>query len=402
MNTRKQSPDQPLSLLADYLSRQENDILKDWKNAVNEDEEQSSRLLSISRVNFYDHIPDFLERMYQRLRNPGESVKEMAAKHGKQRWYQGIDIGETTKEWTKLHHVLIDYVDSSRDELSLHTTVRDKGRKIITSLIYEGITVSIEEYNYLQQRETEAQIRDLESTLRQQVKDQLDDDQRIQQTSHDLQGALLSLQMGLSILEDESHTDKTTKTLKEMSLAADNLDRLLNRLLDLFRLRAGREELEITSFNVSETLNELCDSLQPLAREKNLDLLYNGESPLTVQGDLDKIRRIVQNLVINALKYTAEGGVTINWKKQSGEEWMLSVRDTGPGLDSINTASLSSVANTEQEISDSEKSGGRPHGEGIGLLIVRQLSKLLDAVIDVETTPGEGTEFNIVFPADYS
>jgi signal transduction histidine kinase len=401
MAKSQHTSDQPLSLLADYLSQQQNDILKDWKNAVDKDEEQSSRLLAISRDNFYDHIPDFLGRMYNRLRNPQESVKEMAAKHGKQRWYQGIDIGETTREWTKLHHVLIDYVDSSRGELSLHTTVRDKGRKIITGLIYEGITVSIEEYNYLQRRETEAQIRDLESTLRRQVKEQLDDDQRIQQTSHDLHGALLSLQIGFSLLEDKPHADETAKTLKEMSLAVDNLERLLNKLLDLFRLRAGREEVELTNFNVADTLKELCDSLQPLAREKNLELLCSGESPFSVQGDRDKIQRIVQNLVINALKYTVEGSVTITWEKISGEEWMLTVCDTGPGLSSANGASQSSVVDTGQA-ANSGKNSGWPHGEGIGLLIVRQLSKLLDAVIDVETTPGEGTEFNIVFPLSYS
>jgi signal transduction histidine kinase len=400
MNT-SQSSDQSLTLLADYLSQNQNAILKDWKEAVKEGEEETSRLLSIARGNFYDHIPHFLERMYHKLRTPQASVEKPAKKHGKQRWSHGIDIGETTKEWTKLHQVLIEYVNLSRDELTLQTSTRDEGRKIITGLIYEGITISIEEYNHLQRKEAEAQIRDLESTLRRQTKEQSDGEQRMQQTSHDLQGALLSLQMGFSLLDEEHNTDETTKTLNEMSLAADNLERLLNRLLDLFRLRAGREEAEITSFDVAETLNELCDSLQPLAREKNLDFLCHGESPFSVQGDRDKVRRIVQNLVINALKYTVEGSVTINWEKQSGEEWLLTVRDTGPGLGSTNAASLSSEANDEQR-SSSGGSDGRPHGEGIGLLIVRQLSKLLDAVIDIETSPDEGTEYSIVFPTDYS
>jgi signal transduction histidine kinase len=400
MSTSKQSSDQPLNLLADYLSKNQNAILKDWKEAVKEGEEQTSKLLSLARDNFYDHIPDFLERMYNKLRNPQASIQKAAEKHGKQRWNHGIGIGETTKEWTKLHQVLIEYMNLSRDELALQTSDRDEGRKIITGLIYEGITVSIEEYNYLQQKEAEAQVRDLESTLRRQTDEQFDGEQSMQQASHDLKGALLSMQMGFSLLRDEPHSDETTKTLNEMSLAADNLERLLNRLLDLFRLRAGREDVEITSFDVADTLNELCDSLQPLAERKNLNLHCRGESPFTVQGDRDKVRRIVQNLVINALKYTAEGGVLINWEKQSDEEWLLSVRDTGPGLGSTNAASLSSEANAKQE-SDLGESGGGPHGEGIGLLIVRQLCKLLDAVIDIETSSDEGTTFKIVFLLEY-
>jgi signal transduction histidine kinase len=401
MTTSKQSSGQPLSLLADYLSKNQYAILKDWKEAVKKGEEQSSKLLSIARNKFYDDIPHFLERMCNKLRDPQASVEKAAEKHGKQRWNQGIDIGETTNEWTKLHQVLIDFVNRSRDELTLQTSTRDEGRKIITGLIYEGITASIEEYNHLQQKEAEAQVRDLESTLQRQTNEQFDGEQRMQQTSHDLQGTLLSLQMGFSLLEDEPHADETTKTLNEMSLAADNLDRLLSGLLDLFRLRAGREEAEITSFNVAKTLNELCDSLQPLAHGRNLDLQCRGESPFIVQGDRDKVRRIVQNLVINALKYTVDGGVVISWEKESSGEWLLSVSDTGSGLGSTNAASLSSEADAKQE-SNSGETGGGPHGEGIGLLIVRQLSKLLDAVIDIETTPGEGTEFNIVFPTDYS
>jgi signal transduction histidine kinase len=108
------------------------------------------------------------------------------------------------------------------------------------------------------------------------------------------------------------------------------------------------------------------------------------------------------NDVFNALKYTAEEGVVINWEKKSDEEWLLSVRDTGPGLGSTNAASLSPEANNEQEIEGSGESGGGPHGEDIGLLIVRQLCKLLDALTDLETSPDEGTEFNIVFPLEYS
>ena len=79
----------------------------------------------------------------------------------------------------------------------------------------------------------------------------------------------------------------------------------------------------------------MCENLQPLAAERGLFLKADGPATLSVEGDAGKIRRIAQNLLLNALKYTQEGGVTMRWgdsRNNDPERWMLCVQDTGPGF----------------------------------------------------------------------
>lgn len=101
-----------------------------------------------------------------------------------------------------------------------------------------------------------------------------------------------------------------------------------------------------------------------------------------VQGDSIKLQRIVQNLLLNAIKYTRQGGVRLEWSGGStSRQWQLSVTDTGPGLST---------------------SGGQVAGEGIGLLIVRQLCTLLDGQLRLEESPKAGSRFTVILPQRYS
>ena len=86
-----------------------------------------------------------------------------------------------------------------------------------------------------------------------------------------------------------------------------NVRTMLVQLTDLARLEAGQESLEVEEFDASQTMRELVESAQPLAREKNLVLRADGPETLMVQNDAVKIQRIVQNLLLNAIRYTAEG-----------------------------------------------------------------------------------------------
>lgn len=385
---------QELDLLARYLSQYQDDILKDWEKCFKGDG-QTSKLISLSREKFHDHVPVFLEIMRKRLLSKEESAENVAKEHGAHRWEHGLDLRETTKEWAELHQVLMDYLNAAEDEIPLSKNVLQKAHKIVAQLIHEGIQNSVEEFYNLQNQEAQAQMNDLEKAL----SEKEFQDENIQQTSHDLKGMLLSLQMGFSFLEQEKYDEKTEEILNEMSLAADSLEQLLNNLLDLFRLEAGQEEVNISSFDTKEVFTDICNSLRPLADSKNLDLQCKGKDTFSVKGDRNKVQRIAENLLVNALEYTEEGHVMLSWELESEEDWMLTISDTGPGLDSKNAASLTTDADSAQNASDSSK--GESHGEGIGLLIVRRLCKLLNAVINVETAPDEGTTFQIVFPLEY-
>ena len=135
-----------------------------------------------------------------------------------------------------------------------------------------------------------------------------------------------------------------------------------------------------------------------------------------VTSDLVKLRRLVQNLVLNALKYTKVGGVTVSWGEQgpaNDERWLLSVADTGPGLHAGPGTPLAAALQDATQLT-SEAEGERPDeiredprpvvegpGEGIGLSIVKRLADLLNASVQLESSEATGTVFKVLFPKNY-
>jgi signal transduction histidine kinase len=177
-------------------------------------------------------------------------------------------------------------------------------------------------------------------------------------------------------------------------------------------------------------LTELCVSFRPMAKERGLYLEVEGPPTLRVEGDEVKTRRIAQNLLLNALRYTEDGGMTVSWgdsRESDAERWMLGVRDSGPGFHAGPGAPLAGAmeAATEEAklvqgrdtgshsaspaIHDNdaaapasdERQVSQARGEGIGLSIVKRLCELLDAAIELDSTANVGTTFRIVFPRRY-
>src|SRR4029077_15920711 len=167
---------------------------------------------------------------------------------------------------------------------------------------------------------------------------------------------------------------------------------------------------------------ELLDSLQTQATQRGLFLNAEGAGTLIVDGDAIKIRRIAQNLLLNALKYTQAGGVTIGWgdsRNNDAKRWMLWVKDTGPGFhagpgaplaEALKDATAESKQNDEhpargKQESEAQLPDRRPvhqeSGEGIGLSIVKRLCELLDASIELDSKPGIGSTFRVIFPRHY-
>jgi signal transduction histidine kinase len=200
--------------------------------------------------------------------------------------------------------------------------------------------------------------------------------------------------------------------------------------MDLARLEAGQEERRIAPFDAAHLLKELSESLRGVAAERNLFLKTEGPESLPVEGDSIKVRRILQNLILNAFKATERGGVRLIWQEHEtpgAQQWIVCVQDTGPGLSPEHAAPLEDVlkeaTDASQEVesgadlageaespmppapsltSRSEHpSGSEMAGEGIGLAIVKRLCELLNASLELQTSAGTGTTFRIIFPRSY-
>lgn len=172
-----------------------------------------------------------------------------------------------------------------------------------------------------------------------------------------------------------------------------NLLLLINDILDLSRIEAGREDLSISRFSIRDWVDDIVAMIAPQAREKNVALasLVTDELAL-LTSDPDKCRHILQNLVGNAVKFTETGSVEITARWEAAE-LLVAVRDTGIGI------SADHLPHIFDEFRQADDSTSRKYGgTGLGLAIARNYAKLLGGRITVESLPGQGSTFTLRLP----
>lgn len=180
--------------------------------------------------------------------------------------------------------------------------------------------------------------------------------------------------------------------LSNMKSSAQHLLALVTSLLDYHRLEAGKMDLHPVAFNPHELLTDIYNSFLPLAEKKQLQLDFKEElsETLTLEGDPFRIRQIVENLLSNALKFTAAGGITLQ-AEYHGNQFVFSVSDTGCGM------TASEQERIFKEFTRLSSAQGQ-EGFGLGLSITRKLVELLSGRIDIESTPGKGSTFKVSIP----
>ena len=180
--------------------------------------------------------------------------------------------------------------------------------------------------------------------------------------------------------------------LSNMKSSAQHLLALVTSLLDYHRLEAGKMDLHPVAFNPHELLTDIYNSFLPLAEKKQLQLDFKEKLPeaLTLEGDPFRIRQIVENLLSNALKFTAAGGITLQ-AEYHGNQFVFCVSDTGCGM----------TANEQERIFKEFtrlSSAQGQEGFGLGLSITRKLVELLLGRIDIESAPRKGSTFKVSMP----
>ena len=420
-----------LRALSDYLNSRREVILLAWRQAAKADPEQTTAR-SLTRGQFNDHIPQVLDAFQNKLSaRPGgmaeqdakDSKKEEEVKHGLHRWQQGYRLLELMHEWGHLQRCLFEEIETyaAAHPAFERSTLTEANRQMI-DLVNEAIGESAGQYERLQRAEATGRLGDLEKALA--GVNELDRRRTtlIHQAVHDLRTNVQSVSSAAQILSAADLAEaERVEFARLLQQGVESVSTMLGELMELARLEAGQERRQNSLFDVAALMKELCQVNLPLARERGLFLTPLGPAQLQVTSDASKVRRIAQNLVMNALKYTITGGVTVSWGEER-ENWWLMIKDTGPGLLSgpgapmllgLKEATASAresdqkTAESRGEIShvlsnEGSASPARPPqqqtGEGIGLSIVKRLCELLDASLELASSPGKGSTFRVVFP----
>jgi len=208
--------------------------------------------------------------------------------------------------------------------------------------------------------------------------------------SHDLRQPLQAIGIYCSLLKKRAE-GPVEPLAKSLSAAVDSLSKLVEELLEISRLDAGAIQPRLQQVLLDEMLAQVAQEFRPLANGKGLELRVRKPS-LAIESDPVLLARVLRNLLGNAIRYTASGGVLLAARPRGGLV-SIEVWDTGPG---IHQSELSRVFD---EFYRGESSKGEPaSGFGLGLSIVRRICNVLGHPLIVTTRPGSGTVFRIEVP----
>ncbi len=217
--------------------------------------------------------------------------------------------------------------------------------------------------------------------------------------SHELRTPLNSI-LGFSevLLGSQPLSEKQHRWVHNIQSSGDRLLALINDILDLARIEAGKMQVRLEEFSIHDICEGLLNMFRPLAEKKNIDLRgqIDANIPLLRQ-DPSKLQQILSNLLSNAIKFTPEGGRVLLRVEAEAPHMVFTVTDTGVG-----------IAPEDQElVFEKFRQSGNPltrehAGTGLGLSIVRELSKLLGGEVALQSELGRGSTFTVRLPLQLS
>ena len=418
--------------------RNRRDVILDAWRAYGDSIPGPSIPATLSRVQFNDHIPLVLESLSRALEAwpegsnavTEEVVPDQVSEHGLQRWQQGYSLSEVLREWGYLQLCVAAELERyALEHPSLEPGVMPAARLAWAELCAAGVTASATQYGRLQQTASSSHVNALERALNalQEIENSRAEAWRT--AAHDLRGSVTVVKGAATLNATSGLPEVQRAEVADMlSKGVSSLHEMLNDLLGLARLEAGQEQRVVTPFDAAVMLRDFVAASHAAATDRGLYLEMEGPATLPVEGDKAKVLRILQNLLLNAVKYTERGGITVSWgpdTTRDTDRWTFAVKDTGPGIDDACATTIVTELQEATDLSDDVREASpdrrrdmpaaatapsasgappsaQPHGEGVGLSIVKRLCELLDASLELATKPGQGTTFRVILPCRYA
>ncbi|NRF16250.1 response regulator [Vibrio coralliilyticus] len=213
--------------------------------------------------------------------------------------------------------------------------------------------------------------------------------------SHEIRTPMNGVLGILNILEESKLSREQKKLVNTATESGQFLLSIINDILDFTRMESNTLRLEHKPFNFRQCVENVVETFQPSAKVRSLDLncILDGSVPANVQGDENRVKQILHNLIGNAMKFTKEGSVTIQVHADTHEgnqvKIVCKVIDTGVGINrSAMDYLFDEFTMVDQTYSRSQE------GSGLGLAICKRLCELMDGYIEAESTPSIGSTFS--------
>ncbi len=215
--------------------------------------------------------------------------------------------------------------------------------------------------------------------------------------SHELKSPLNAVEGYLRMMEEKKFGNDLDQYLDMVGRSLQRIQGMRNLIMDMLdvtRIESGKKKRKIEQIRLCDICQLSIDSFQPLSIQKDVDVYLNCSEKIDLYADRQEIEIILNNLISNAIKYNKDGGrVDVSLRKED-QKIILSVEDTGIGMEEEDIRML-----FEDFVRIKSEHTKNISGSGLGLSIVKKLLDLYNASIDVESKPGEGSCFTVVFNA---
>ncbi|MCF7794101.1 MAG: response regulator [Candidatus Cloacimonetes bacterium] len=243
----------------------------------------------------------------------------------------------------------------------------------------------------LQQQNTELEMQRRQVAEANQLKSEF-----LSNMSHELRTPLNSILALSRVLIDQGKSVLNHEQLNYLEIVernGKNLLKMINEILDLSKIEAGKMNIAVSKFSLSNLLQDILDGLRPLADEKKIKLKYKPKTNLPpIESDEQKLYQVLMNIINNAIKFTEKGKVKIDVEKQN-DKFYIEISDTGIGI------SKEALPYIFDEFRQADGTASRKfEGTGLGLAISYKLMSILGGDIEVKSKIGEGSTFTVIIP----
>jgi signal transduction histidine kinase/CheY-like chemotaxis protein len=208
--------------------------------------------------------------------------------------------------------------------------------------------------------------------------------------SHDILQPLNAARLYVTSLVERQSGGENARLVDNIDDSLEAIEEILGALLDISRLDAGAMTPSISNFRMSDLMRSLEVEFTPIAREKNLDLTF-VPCTLAVASDRVLLRRLLQNLISNAIKYTPKGKVLVGCRR-AGTSLKIGIYDTGLGIPFLKRGEIF------KEFHRLDQGARIARGLGLGLSIVERIARVLGHGIAIDSTRGGGSHFSVTMP----